>query len=145
MGIKWPNIHLNKMVTAILLTTFFAKYILFDEHFCSSMRVFMKYVRENLTDLPALGLNIYLGGDLTHWGRLTQMWFSKLSHHWFKPSSESVPAYYQFNSLEQTSVKFEKNMIIFIQDNTFEDVFRKLLAIVFRPPSVSYFHLGAVN
>ena len=67
-----------------------------------------------------------------------------------KPLSEPMLEYCWLDPREQTSVKINQNLYISIQENAFENVVRKIAAILSRPQCVNgkvitYIHIPSVN
>ena len=54
-----------------------------------------------------------------------------------KPLSEPMMTYCQLDSKEQTSVNFQSNTTIFIQENAFENAVHEMAAILSRPQCVN--------
>ena len=68
------------------------------------------------------------------WSSLVQvMAFSFID---VKQSPKPVMTYCQLHTLKPTSLKFESNMKIFVQENTFENVVWKMAVILSQPHSV---------
>ena len=59
-----------------------------------------------------------------------------------KPLSEPLLEYGWLDPWEQTSVKSQSMFYIFIQENAFENVVRKLSAVLSRPQCVKGYEIG---
>ena len=88
---------------------------------------------------------------LIHWSRVMRIYIIKMGHHWLKwwLVSWSVPSHYlnQYCNIINRTLgnKFSWNLkgdsYIFIQENVFERIIRKWLAILFQPQGVKLYNL----
>ena len=94
-----------------------------------------------------LGLNV-----LTHWGRVTHIYVSKVGHHWLSwwaaPSHHLNRCRNIVNWTLENKLQWNLNrhLYILIQENAFEIVVRELAAILSRPQCVKSCSLrGAIS
>ena len=83
---------------------------------------------------------------LSHWGHLTRMCVIKLGHYWFSqwPIPYAMPSHFQnqcwliFNWIHRYTFQWSLNQttLVFIQENTFQNVLCKMADILSRPQCV---------
>ena len=88
---------------------------------------------------------------LIHWGRETHICVSKVDHHWFRwwLGAWSAPSHYLHQGWDIVSWtlrnklqwNFNSNSYILIEENAFENIAWKMVAILSRPQCVNSFGL----
>ena len=91
-------------------------------------------------------LEMLKSAPLTHWGRVTHICVGKLGHHCFRQwlGACSAPSHYlnqcwnivNWTLRNKLQWNLNRNSIIFIQENAFENVVWKMAAILTRPQCV---------
>ena len=93
--------------------------------------------RKRFQVMTSPGFNV-----LTHWGRVTYIWVSKLSHHWFRwwLGADQVTSHHlnqlllivNWNLQNKIQWNFNQNMMMFAQETAIQTVVCKMAAVLYR-------------
>ena len=113
----------------------------------------LKWIFLNEWKIVYFDSNLYLFPvvQLTHWGRVTHMYVDNLGHHWLRwwLVAWSAPSHYRnqgrnianWTHRNKLQLNFNPNSYIFIQEDAFENVDRKIAAISSPPQCVNNYSI----